>query len=78
MALIRHFRALGAADRGRVHGEVDCGYATFVHQGTRYLQLDTYGSGERLFPGKVSQSIQLDENGARRLKELLTRTFGDI
>lgn len=78
MALVKAFRDLGAVDRGHVHGEVECGYATFVQDGRRYLQVVTYGSSEREFPGKVSQSIQLDEDGARALKKLLEQTFHGI
>jgi len=78
MALIKKFDDLGAGNRGRVHGEVACTYATFEVEGRRYLQIDTYGSNERVIPGKVSQSIQLDKNGARLLKRLLEQTFPGI
>jgi hypothetical protein len=43
-------------------------------EGTR-LQLDTLGSRDREIPGKVSQSIQLDEEGARQLLEFIVRAF---
>jgi hypothetical protein len=43
-----------------------------------YLQLDTYGSQQRVIPGKVSQTIQLDVQSARELKRLLERTFPGI
>jgi hypothetical protein len=39
------------------------------------LQLDTYGSAERAYVGKVSQSIQLDERGADALVEVLFAVF---
>lgn len=78
MARITKFDELGAANRGRVHDEVACTYATFEIDGRRYLQLDTYGSSTRVVPGKVSQSIQFDQNGARLLKRLLDRTFPGI
>ena len=75
MALIKRFSPAGGGNRGRIHGEVECGYAAFESGGRRYLQLDTYGSDERVMPGKVSQSIQLDDESARELKGLLERTF---
>jgi hypothetical protein len=78
VALIKVFAPAGAGDRGRVHGEVECGYTAFESGGKTYLQLDTYGSSERAIPGKVSQSIQLDEEAARQLKRLLRHTFPGI
>ena len=78
MALIRSFESATASARQRVHGEVECGFSTFECDGRRYIQLDTYGSPERAIPGKVSQTIQLDEAGARDLKRLLTRVFPGI
>jgi hypothetical protein len=54
------------------------GYTVFEHDGRIYLQLDTYGSNERAIPGKVSPSIQVDENGAFELKQFLERTFPGV
>jgi hypothetical protein len=75
MALITSFEPIGAAGSGRVHGEVECGWAVFESCGRRYLQLDTYGSRTRAIPGKVSQTIQVDEEGARKLKRLIAQAF---
>jgi hypothetical protein len=58
-----------------VHGGVTCGYRWFEVDGRRILQLDTYGSADRAIPGKVSQSLQLDESAARELKLLIQRAF---
>jgi hypothetical protein len=59
-----------------VHKATRCLVSDFVHSdGKRYLQLDTFGSEDRSFPGKVSQSIQFDEDGARALKGLIDKTF---
>ncbi len=44
----------------------------------RYLQLDTAGSKDREFPGKISQSIQFDRQMAGQLFELLQRAFPDL
>jgi hypothetical protein len=62
-------------DPKRVHGEVLCGYACVSIGSRRILQLETYGFVNRQMPDKVSQSIQLDENGARELKAILERSF---
>jgi hypothetical protein len=77
MALITRFeeRPIGG---GGLHGAVLCGYRSFDLDGTVVLQLETYGSADRDIPGKVSQSIQLDENGARQLKGIIERSFPGI
>jgi hypothetical protein len=74
MALIKQFVPTQKSNAG-VHAPVECGYAFFEADGTGYLQLDTYGSTDRKFPGKVSQSIQLDAEGARALQRVLRRFF---
>ncbi|WP_440579987.1 hypothetical protein [Streptomyces sp. PT19] len=51
---------------------------TFTVEGRRILQLDTYGSTERLIPDKISQSIQLDAESARELLKLITDSFPDL
>lgn len=59
----------------RIHDPVVCGYRWFDVDGQRILQLETYGSDDRKMPGKVSQSLQLDEGAARELKRLIERAF---
>ena len=44
-------------------------------EGKRYLHLNTFGSSTRKIPGKVSQTLQLDEQGARELAEILEDAF---
>jgi hypothetical protein len=78
MALIAKFEPIVGGASGRVHGAVECGRAMFETGGHQYLQLDTYGSKARVMPGRVSQSIQLDEDGARELMRLLTRAFPSL
>ncbi|TYR31145.1 methionyl-tRNA formyltransferase [Mesorhizobium microcysteis] len=43
--------------------------------GRRLIQIDTMGSRDRKIPGKVSQSIQLDEHSARQLFEIMKDHF---
>ena len=74
MALISRFEER-PLDPRRIHGEVLCGYGIATVEGRRIIQLETYGSSQRTMPGKVSQSIQLDEVAARDLKRLLERAF---
>jgi len=47
-----------------------------IAAGQRVIQLDTHGSDQREIPGKVSQTLQLDEARARHLWEILGREFG--
>jgi len=77
VALIREFVQI-QKETNHVHGTVECGWTTFEQDGTPYVQLDTYGSGERQVPGKVSQSIQLDESAAAELSRILRRAFPAI
>ena len=73
------FQADGCECTTRIHrSEVECGWAMFTSGGRSYLQLDTYGSSSRVNPGKVSQTIQLDEEGARELKRLLSQAFPSL
>lgn len=74
MALIAQFEPRPLAPR-RLHSKVTCGYGVVEVEGTRVLQLETYGTVDREIPGKVSQSLQLDEAAARELKQLLDSAF---
>lgn len=76
MALVSTFRPIGSETRRHVHrSEAECGWTIFADNGRTYLQLETYGSNSRVFPGKVSQTIQLDEAGARQLRDLISAAF---
>ncbi len=74
MALIREFTKTHK-ESNRVHETVECGWTSFEAHGSMYLQLDTYGSGGRQIPGKVSQSIQLDASSAIALLGIIRSTF---
>lgn len=75
MAFVRAFEAIEGG-QSRLHPtEVVCGYRR-VHSDRGWLvQLDTYGSADRQIPGKVSQSLQLDDERARQLVAILRRSF---
>jgi hypothetical protein len=74
MALVAKFEER-QLDVRRIHDGVLCGYHALDIKGKRILQLETYGSPQRAMPGKISQSIQLDEEGARTLLAILHRSF---
>lgn len=73
MALIHEFHEV-RADKNGLHKPVSCGWRAFHAEDEKILQLDTYGSTDRKIPNKVSQSIQLDREGAARL----LRIIGDV
>lgn len=58
-------------DRYIVHKEVEATYTIFNIDEKRYLQIDTYGSEDRLIKGKVSQSIQMSEDTIIKIIEKL-------
>ena len=62
-------------DRNTIHEKVYTTYSTFDSCGKHYVQIDTYGRSDREQPGKISQSIQLDEKSARYLFDLLKAEY---
>lgn len=58
-----------------IHEEATSTYSTFIKNDEKYLQIDMYGSNDRIFRGKVSQVIQLDKENAIKLIELLKEEF---
>jgi len=78
MALIRGFERF-TKDQSRIHRtEVTCYYAGFERGGRRFLQLETRGSDDRKFEGKVSQTLQLDADGARELVRIARTAFPEL
>ena len=77
MAKIASFEEL-APGQGQIHSDVHCGFKIFTSRGSKVVQLDTYGSDSRQIHGKVSQSIQLDREGAENLLTILETAFPGI
>jgi hypothetical protein len=75
MALMKQFLAAPTVVGGMHRTSVDCYWKSFEAGGSRILQLDTFGSEERQIPGKLSQTLRLDEEQARRLVNLIDRVF---
>src|SRR5690349_16034989 len=78
MALIERF-----VERPRVVGKIHptrtvCQYSILNVSGTSVLQLDTRGSDDREMPEKVSQTLQLDEQGAATLLKIIRATFPNL
>jgi hypothetical protein len=74
MALVRKLEEQ-ALEKGSPHREVECTYTIVDGKEGRSLQVDTYGSSERKFPGKKSQSIRFAPDAIKQLKALLKERF---
>ncbi len=61
--------------RNNVHKDVEATYTSFISNGKRYFQIDTYGAYDRQNKGVASQSIQFDKETAKFLYELLKKIF---
>ena len=55
--------------------QVVCKYMIHEESGKKILQLNTYGSADRDVPGKLSQTLQFDEDSAAQLAGLLAKEF---
>ncbi|WP_439622240.1 hypothetical protein [Gemmata sp.] len=78
MALIAQIEQT-TKERQRVHAPTRCHVSSFTADGGKtILQLDTFGTEDRTFTEKISQSIQLDEAAARQLLDLIRQTFPNL
>jgi hypothetical protein len=75
MALIRQFERV-ERDRYTTHEEIDAKYMVFERDGKKLIQIDTFGRGNRELPGKQSQTLQFDYEGALALFAILKKEFG--
>ena len=77
MAVITSFEHVKGTNPARHRTEVDA--KDFIFGGGRdgpIVQINTYGSAEREFPDKVSQTIQLDRKAAEILWKILGQEYG--
>ena len=71
MAIIRKMEKI-ELERDSRHTEVDSTYSIIISSnGTKYLQIDTYGSKRRQIAGKKSQSLRLAPEAIKQLKNIL-------
>jgi len=72
MALIKKLSQI-TMDRNTVHAPVtDATFAIFQDdEGRSFLQIDTYGSAERKYVGKKSQSLQFGPDALNQLRSIL-------
>ena len=72
MARVLRFERAPDQHGGIQPTEVVCRWKTFiVGSGARFVQLDTYGSRNRMYPEKLSQTLQFDERATRELIAIL-------
>ena len=57
------------------HSETECTYTVINAAGGPYLQVDTYGSRQRMIPGRKSQSIRFAPEAIEQLKTILADHF---
>lgn len=58
------------------HSYTDCTYSVVIDEGGhRLLQIDTYGSKNRKFKGKKSQSLRFSSEAIAQLKQILKSHF---
>ena len=74
MAVIKSFTEKKPERESR-HTEAEATWYVGGNGHERFLQIDTYGSSDRMIAGKVSQSIRLDGRAASELRALLDRAF---
>jgi hypothetical protein len=74
LAIIKSF-AEKVPERETRHSEAEATWHIGGNGSNRYLQIDTYGSSDRMIAGKVSQSIRLDARAAAQLKTLIDKAF---
>jgi hypothetical protein len=62
-------------ERNNIHNDVYATYCIFEIDNEKYFQIDTYGSPDREFVGKISQAIQFDRAFAEELVNILKNEF---
>jgi len=77
MAIVRHLEEK-QLDVEAAHTETECTYSIVqTKDGTRFLQVDTYGSSERKIAGKKSQSVRFAPEAVRQLVDIINAHFPD-
>ena len=70
MAIVKKLEKIDL-DRDSKHTEVDATYAIVETEGQKFLQIDTYGSATRKYPGKKSQSLRFSPEALKQLKSIM-------
>ena len=70
MALIKNIKHL-KLEKLVNHSDAECTFDVLEERGQKFLQLDTYGSSDRQFQGKKSQSIRFTPEALLVLKQII-------
>jgi hypothetical protein len=62
-------------DRDSKHTDVEGTYAIVEVGGKKYLQIDTYGSAIRKYPGRKSQSLRFNQEAIDQLRSIIDKEF---
>jgi hypothetical protein len=73
MAYIKQFQQREITPRKAAHKTTKGTYSTFERDGQKFIQLVTYGQGQK--PDKITQTFQLDREGAHDLYSILKHAF---
>lgn len=60
-------------ERCSVQEKIPATYTSYVIDGVKYVQIDTYGRKNRKYPDKPSQVLQFDRKAAEFLIELFKK-----
>jgi hypothetical protein len=75
MAIIRKLQPRPLEKDSR-HTETDGTYSLLTDsEGSKVLQIDSYGSEHRRYPDKVSQSMRFSKEALEQLKSILREHF---
>ncbi len=75
MALVKELQHR-SLEKFTEHTEAKCTYSIITDpEGTKLLQIDTYGSNSRKLRGKTSQTIRFSTEALRQLKRILANDF---
>jgi hypothetical protein len=70
MAIVRRLEPI-TLERWKPHTEVNGTYSIILEDDGKSLQIDTYGSADRMMPDKKSQSIRFSPEAIEQLKTIL-------
>ena len=74
MATVRALK-IYEPERSSPQGDVDASIILLDFEGEKFIQIDTYGSKDRKFVGKRSQSLRLSKEAFEQLVKLGTAHF---
>ncbi|MHB8065694.1 MAG: hypothetical protein ACYDG2_24260 [Ruminiclostridium sp.] len=73
MALVK--KLVKISKNSRLQAEAECTYNIIVEGGEKYMQINTYGSSERVNKNVASQTLQFNQQSASQLFDILKKEF---